>query len=129
MVRFGSRNRFGITTSQHQRHAKSTGAIPVIAQLANRLELHRAHLGWATSGPMFPNDAGRPMDLNNLVNRVIVPSLTRCGDCRRHNPDHVLADHDFTQDESLPQWHGWQAARRRLGTNLYRLGVLEKTIQ
>jgi hypothetical protein len=69
------------------------------------------------------------MDLNNLVNRVIVPSLTRCGDCRRHNPDHVLADHDFTQDESLPQWHGWQAARRRLGTNLYRLGVLEKTIQ
>jgi hypothetical protein len=37
-------------------------------------------LGRATSGPMFPNDAGNPMDLNNLVNRVIVPSLSRCAD-------------------------------------------------
>jgi hypothetical protein len=26
-------------------------------------------------------------------------------------------------------WHGWYAARRGLGTNLYRLGVREKTIQ
>ncbi|MGA8150542.1 MAG: tyrosine-type recombinase/integrase [Terriglobales bacterium] len=29
----------------------------------------------------------------------------------------------------LPEWHGWHAARRGLGTNLYRLGVPEKTIQ
>src|SRR6476620_4353248 len=27
------------------------------------------------------------------------------------------------------KWHGWHAARRGLGTNLYRLGVPEKTIQ
>ena len=45
-------------------------------------------------------------------------------------------DHKFERDKILPEWHGWQAARRglgtnlyRLGTNLYRLGVPEKTIQ
>ena len=26
-------------------------------------------------------------------------------------------------------WHGWHAARRGLGSNLYALGVPEKTIQ
>jgi len=108
---------------------KSTGTIPVIAQLASRLEFHRARLGWVASGAMLPNDAGKPMDLNNLVNRVIVPALTRCVDCRKGKGEHVLADHEFKQDEKLPKWHGWHAARRGLGTNLYRLGVPEKTIQ
>jgi integrase len=41
----------------------------------------------------------------------------------------VLSDHDFQRDGKLPEWHGWHAARRGLGTNLYRLGVHEKTIQ
>jgi hypothetical protein len=69
------------------------------------------------------------MDLNNLVNRVIVPSLTRCAHCRKSKSEHTVADHNFEQDQSLPTWRGWHAARRGLGTNLYRLGVLEKTIQ
>ncbi len=38
-------------------------------------------------------------------------------------------DHEFERDKMLPEWHGWHAARRGLGTNLYRLGVPEKTIQ
>ena len=29
----------------------------------------------------------------------------------------------------MPIWHGWHAARRGLGTNLYRLGVPHKVIQ
>jgi hypothetical protein len=33
--------------------------------------------------------------------------------------------HEFQQDDSLPKWHGWHAARR----NLYRLGVPEMVIQ
>ena len=33
------------------------------------------------------------------------------------------------RDESLPRWHGWHAFRRGLGTNLYSLGVNEKTVQ
>jgi|SRR5580704_2083696 len=30
---------------------------------------------------------------------------------------------------SYPEWHGWHAARRGLGSNLYRLGVPEMVIQ
>ncbi len=29
----------------------------------------------------------------------------------------------------FPKWHGWHAARRGLGSNLYALGVQEKVIQ
>jgi hypothetical protein len=79
---------------------------------------------------MFPNDAGKPMDLNNLVNRVIVLSLTRCVHCRKGRAEHILADHNFNLDERLSKWYGWwHAARRGLGTNLYRLCLPEKKIQ
>ena len=42
---------------------------------------------------------------------------------------HLKADHPYQRDESIPQWHGWHAARRGLGSNLYRLGVPDKVIQ
>jgi hypothetical protein len=29
--------------------------------------------------------------------------------------EHALADYEFKQDEKLPKWHGWYAARRGLG--------------
>jgi integrase len=32
-------------------------------------------------------------------------------------------------DGSIPKWRGWHAARRGLGSNLYALGVQDKTIQ
>jgi integrase len=50
---------------------------------------------------------GRPLNLANLARRVIVPTLT----------------------EHSVQWHGWHAFRRGLGTNLYRIGTPDKTIQ
>ncbi|HTK96245.1 MAG TPA: hypothetical protein VL382_11475, partial [Terriglobales bacterium] len=34
-----------------------------------------------------------------------------------------------TRDASRPEWHGWHAARRGLGSNLYRLGVTDIVIQ
>jgi len=108
---------------------KSKGAIPVIAPLAKRLEFHRMRSGNPMSGPMFPNEAGKPTDLNNLLNRVILPTLNRCVHCGEARSSHVLSDHTFERDSALPEWHGWHAARRGLGTNLYRLGVSEKTIQ
>ncbi len=86
---------------------KSKAPIPVIRRLADRLEFHRARLGNPESGPIFPNEAGRPMDLNNLLGRVIQPALRSAG----------------------IRWHGWHAFRRGLATNLYRLGVPDKTIQ
>lgn len=36
--------------------------------------------------------------------------------------------HEYTRDASLPE-HGWHAARRGLGSNLYRLGVPDMVIQ
>jgi integrase len=40
-----------------------------------------------------------------------------------------MAGHAFRRDPSIPEWHGWHAARRGLGSNLYRLGVPDMVIQ
>jgi integrase len=37
--------------------------------------------------------------------------------------------HEYERDSSRPEWHGWHAFRRGLATNLYDLGVDDKTIQ
>ena len=33
------------------------------------------------------------------------------------------------RDPRIPEWHGWHVARGGLSTNLFRLGVADKTIQ
>ena len=117
---------------------KSRGAIPVISPLSKRLEFHRVRSGNRRSGVMFPNASGSPMDLGNLLNRAILPALNRCAVCGKAKKEcrkplgverNTTPDHEFERDKILPEWHGWHAARRGLGTNLYRLGVPEKTIQ
>lgn len=117
---------------------RSRGAIPVISPLAKRLESHRTRNGKPKTGVMFPNNNGESMDLGNLLNRSILPALNRCAvcgkpkeECRKlsRSIDNEMPDHEFERDKMLPEWHGWHAARRGLGTNLYRLGVPEKTIQ
>ena len=50
-------------------------------------------------------------------------SLNRCNHCLKTREKHAKADHGFVPDESIPRWHGWHAARRGLGSNLYALGV------
>jgi len=82
------------------------------------------------SGPMFRTSLGTRVSTNNLLNRVMLPAINRCQHCGA--PDdklHVKQDHKFERDDRLPRWHGWHAARRGLGTNLYRLGVPDKVIQ
>lgn len=86
---------------------KSKAVIPIIKRLATRLEVHRASLGNPTSGPIFPNEKGKPSELNNLLNRIILPMLRA----------------------AKIEWHGWHAFRRGLATNLHRLGVDDKTTQ
>lgn len=66
------------------------------------------------------------MDLSDVVNRVILPVLTRCVPCGKSR---LLPGHEYESNENLPTWRGWHAARRGPGTNLYGLGVPEKTIQ
>ncbi|MGA2690206.1 MAG: hypothetical protein ABSE85_19260 [Candidatus Korobacteraceae bacterium] len=109
---------------------RSKGAVPLIKQVAERLEFHRMRCGGPDAGPMFPNLSGKkPICLNNVLGRQILPALKRCECCGKARDDHADVKHDFKLDEKLPKWHGWHAARRGLGSNLYALGVQEKVIQ
>jgi integrase len=107
---------------------KSSAPVPVIPRLAHRLELHRLATGNPADGPIFRNALGRPMGLASLVHRVILPALNRCVVCGKPELGHNAA-HEYVRDGRLPTWHGWHAARRGLGSNLYRLGIAPKVIQ
>jgi integrase len=108
---------------------KSSAPVPVIRQFAERLEIHRMRDGNPQSGPIFRNSLGKPLCLNNVLGRQILPALNRCTSCRESEDDHRRADHEFERDVRYPEWHGWHAARRGLGSNLYRLGIPDKVIQ
>jgi len=108
---------------------KGRAPVPVIRQLAERLELHRLRCGNPQSGPIFANSLGKPLCMNNLLGRVIRPSLNRCAVCSKSENDHAKANHQYRRDARIPEWHGWHAARRGLGSNLYRLGVPDMVIQ
>lgn len=109
---------------------KGRAPVPVIRQLAERLELHRLRCGNPQSGPIFANSLGKPLCMNNLLGRVMLPALNRCEHCRKDEAAHgVNTDHAFKRDARYPEWHGWHAARRGLGSNLYRLGVPDMVIQ
>lgn len=119
---------------------KGRAPVPVIRQLAERLELHRLRSAverdgeggkqLPQSGPIFANTAGNPLALTSVVNRVILPALNRCEVCRASESEHRPKDgHKYKRDASIPEWHGWHSARRGLGSNLYRLGVPDMVIQ
>ena len=108
---------------------KGRAPVPVIRQLADRLEMHRLRSGNPQTGPIFINAVGKPMCLNNIAKRVIIPALNRCEACKKAESAHQKAEHEYKRDNTIPEWHGWHAARRGLGSNLYRLGVPEMVIQ
>jgi integrase len=103
--------------------------IPIVKQLAEALEEHRFRMGKLAVGPIFQGGTGKPLNLDNLVRRVIVPALSRCSVCRQPEDEHKAEGHLFQRDTSLPEWHGWHAFRRGVATNLHALGVDDKSIQ
>jgi integrase len=110
----------------------STAPVPVTRQLAAALEAHRERLGetWARDGfPIFQSEVHTPLNLANLVKRVIVPALEVCEVCRKPKAAHKPEAHLFSRDKSIPKWFGWHALRRGLATNLHKAGVQDKTIQ
>jgi integrase len=107
---------------------RSKAPVPVIKELADALELHRARMGKLAVGPIFQNGNGTPIHLDNLAKRVIIPVIERCGVCGKSESDHKPEGHFFKLDTSLA-WHGWHAFRRGLATNLHLLHVDDKTIQ
>ena len=64
-------------------------------------------MGKIAVGSIFQAGNGKPLNLDNLVRRVIKPTLA----------------------VSKIEWHGWHAFRRGLATNLHALRVDDKTIQ
>lgn len=108
---------------------KSKASVPVIAQLAKRLDMHRLRCGDPKTGPMFANNLGKPISLGYVLNSSILPALNRCERCGKPETRHRGFDHAYKRDERYPVWHGWHAGRRGLGSNLYRLGVQPKVIQ
>jgi len=72
---------------------QSKAPVPVIAQLARRLDWHRGLSGNPANGLMFPSPLGKPINLDALAADVIVPLLIKAG----------------------VQWHGWHAFRRVIG--------------
>lgn len=108
---------------------KGRAPVPVVRQLADRLEIHRMRSGNRSVGPIFANTLGKPLSLGSVVNRSILPALNRCEACGKAQARHQKADHPYKRDNRIPEWHGWHAARRGLGSNLYRLGVPDMVIQ
>jgi integrase len=82
----------------------SKAPVPVLPVLKKALEDHRKT---STSEFIFAGNTGKPLVLANLVRRDVQPALKK----------------------AELRWYGWHAFRRGLGTNLYALGVSDKTIQ
>jgi integrase len=111
---------------------KSKAAVPVIRPLAERLEMHRLRNGNPETGPIFSTSNGTPLSLHNVVNRQILPTLNRCSHCGlTEGLPHLKAKEcpGYERDQSIREWQGFHAARRGLGSNLYRLGIHELVIQ
>jgi integrase len=85
-------------------------------------------MGKLAVGPIFQAGNGKPLNLDNLARRVIVPAIEKCVRCRKSKVEHLTDGHMFELDKSLC-WHGWHAFRRGLATNLHHAGVDDKTIQ
>jgi len=76
---------------------------------------------YASAGERLANGVGK--------DRIVLPALNRCGVCQKAEPAHSPVNHKYVRDDQIPQWRGWHAARRGLGSNLYRLGVADMVIQ
>jgi integrase len=110
--------------------ASSAASISVVPPLRDALELHRRRMGElaAPDSPIFQSGTGTPLNLTNLVVRVIKPRIERCAICHKARNAHKTDSHMFDLDRSLT-WKGFHAFRRGLATTLHQLGVPDKEIQ
>jgi integrase len=88
----------------------SGDAVPVIPELKRHLDLWRVDCEKPTTGLVFQSTTGTPLDLNNLMNRVLMPAIKKA-------------------EQTGLRWKGYHAFRRGLATNLHDIGVNDLTIQ
>jgi integrase len=79
--------------------------VPLVDQVRVPLELWRAKCGAKTEGWMFHEDG--PLDINNMLNRVIIPHVNGVNACVPCNK---------TPKPSGVKWRGLHAGRRGVGT-------------
>jgi len=108
---------------------KTRAPVPIIRHLAGRLELHRLRCGSPVKGPMFTTTKRTRLSMHNVRERQILPALNRCVLCHKAEDEHAKVDHKYGRDSRIPEWHGWHACRRGLGSNLNKLGVDDSVIQ
>lgn len=82
----------------------SAATVPVLPVLRKALEAHQKR---SAGEFIFSGGTGRPLVLQNVTRRDILPAL----------------------QEAKIEWHGWHSFRRGLATNLYALAVPDKVIQ
>jgi integrase len=100
--------------------ADAAAPVPIIPMLADILAGLRELDGNPTEGPILRGLAGRPLVLDNVSKRILMPALRRCVVCDEQENRHKAA-HPFKLDESVPQWHGWYSLRRGVATTLASL--------
>ena len=90
---------------------QSVASVPVNKALLEILSVTERSSEYILATP-----TGRPIDLHNLAARTIKPALDRCIVCSESR--HETTDHEFKRDPSLPEWKGFYALRRGIGTAL-----------
>ena len=63
----------------------------VIPRLQAMLAAHKLACGNPQVGPIFANGKGKPTNLNNVLNRQVLPVLNRCGIGRESKLTHLAA--------------------------------------
>ena len=96
----------------------SAKPVPIIEPLSGILRELQSGDGNPISGPILRGPSGKPLDLDDLAERVVKPTLKRCALCKQAASGHDDADHEFDLDRTLPTWHGWYALRRGVATAL-----------
>jgi integrase len=105
----------------------SEGSVPVLPVLKKVLDDHRARVNPKLEDYIFAGERlNRPLNLANLVRRVIIPKLEEENN-KRHEKAQVYPD--MTVMIERVRWKGFHAFRRSLASNLYSCGVSPKIIQ
>jgi integrase len=81
--------------------ASSAKPVPIIEPLTGILVELRAADGNPSSGPILRGPSGKPLDLHNLGNRIVIPTLRK----------------------AKIAWHGWYSLRRGVATAVTALST------
>ena len=119
----GSRKHLNVKQSCWHTHTTepktecSVKPVPVIEPLRVLLHELRQADGNPTTGPILRGvRKGKPLSLDNLARREIIPTLRKCAVCHQLESEHKANGHEFQQDTSLPRWRGFYSLRRDIGT-------------